>query len=319
MPALLLSEDHAALAQGRVVTIQTPGGTGALRVAADFVKQMLPGAKIWCSKPTWANHPSIFSAAGLDIREYAYFDAKKNSLAIDQMLADLNQVPAGDVVLLHACCHNPTGVDPSPEQWKSIAETIARRGALPLLDFAYQGFAEGLEEDAVGLRTLVDYVDEMLICSSFSKNFGLYSERVGALLAVGATSDTAQVVLSQLKRVVRANYSNPPAHGASIVATVLGDRQLTEQWKGELAAMRDRINGMRQLFVQRIGDQGIDRDFSFIEKQRGMFSFTGLTPEQVDQLRDEFSIYIVRSGRINVAGISEQNVDRLCSAIASVL
>ena len=235
------------------------------------------------------------------------------------MLADLNQVPAGDVVLLHACCHNPTGVDPSPEQWQSIAETIARRGALPLLDFAYQGFAEGLEEDAVGIRTLVDYVDELLICSSFSKNFGLYSERVGALLAVGATSDTAQVVLSQLKRVVRANYSNPPAHGASIVATVLGDRQLTEQWKGELAAMRDRINGMRQRFVQRIGDQGIDRDFSFIEKQRGMFSFTGLTPEQVDQLRDEFSIYIVRSGRINVAGISEQNVDRLCAAIASVL
>jgi aspartate/tyrosine/aromatic aminotransferase len=319
VPELMLGAGHPVTEAGRGVTVQTPGGTGALRLAADFIREMLPTAAVWCSRPTWANHPNVFRAAGLRVREYAYFDATSNALALDQMLADLGRVPAGDVVLLHGCCHNPSGVDPSPQQWRMIGETLANRGVLPLIDFAYQGFGDGLTEDAAGLRTLVDHNRELLVCGSFSKNFGLYCERVGALLAVADSGATAQVVLSQLKRLVRVNYSNPPAHGAAIVSTILGDEQLTRQWQAELETMRDRIHGMRQLFVQRMRDRSASEDFGFITRQRGMFSFSGLSPEQVDRLRQEFSIYIVRSGRINVAGITERNVDRLCEAIAAVL
>lgn len=316
VPKLLFGDtiDHA-----RTATIQSPGGTGALRVAGDFVKKMFPGAKIWTSNPTWANHPNIFAAAGLEVATYGYFDAASNALNFDAMLADLKTVPAGDVVLLHGCCHNPTGVDPSLEQWKQVSEVLAERKALPLVDFAYQGFADGLEEDAAGLRSLLEHHKELLVCSSFSKNFGLYRERVGALVTLSETPETSATVMSQLKKVVRTNYSNPPAHGANIVATVLNDAELTAQWHQELAEMRSRISGMRDLLVNGLAAAGIDQDFSFITRQRGMFSFSGLSKEQVERLKAEHSIYIVGSGRINVAGISENNVDYLCKAIAEVM
>lgn len=316
VPELLFGDtvDHA-----RTSTIQSPGGTGALRVAGDFVHKLFPSAKIWLSDPTWANHPNVFKAAGLEVKTYGYFEAETNSLNFDAMLSDLQQVPAGDVVLLHGCCHNPTGVDPSLEQWKKIGEVLADRNALPLVDFAYQGFADGLKEDAAGLRSLLSSHNELLVCSSFSKNFGLYRERVGALVALSKDVDTATSVMSQIKRTVRTNYSNPPSHGASIVATVLNDAELTKQWHAELADMRDRINGNRDLMVQKLAAAGIDKDFSFIQQQRGMFSFSGLSKEQVERLKNEFSIYIVGSGRINVAGITEHNVDYLCESIAKVM
>lgn len=316
VPNLLFADsvDHA-----RTSTIQTPGGTGALRIAGDFIRTQLPGAKIWMSDPTWANHPNVFGAAGLDVKKYGYFDAATNSLNYDAMLSDLKNVPAGDVVLLHGCCHNPTGVDPSIDQWKEVGAVLAERNVLPLVDFAYQGFADGLEPDASGLRALLSNHDELLVCSSFSKNFGLYRERVGALVALSKDAATASSVMSQLKRTVRTNYSNPPSHGASIVATVLGDAELTSQWHQELADMRDRINGNRDLLVEQLAAAGIDKDFSFIQSQRGMFSFSGLTKDQVDKLKNEFSIYIVGSGRINVAGITEDNVQYLCESIAKVI
>lgn len=316
VPRLMFGD---AVEPSRVATIQTPGGTGALRVASEFIKRMLPSARIWASDPTWANHPSVFAAAGLEMQTYGYFDAETSSLDFDSMLSGLNSVAAGDVVLLHGCCHNPTGVDPSTEQWTEISKLLAKRGALPLVDFAYQGFADGLGEDAAGLRSLLEDHSELLVCSSFSKNFGLYRERVGALVAVSKDPATSDIVMSQLKRTVRTNYSNPPSHGAAIVATILEDEELTRAWQQELAEMRDRINGMRNLLVERLAAAGINRDFSFIKRQRGMFSFSGLSKEQVDRLRNEHSIYIVGSGRINVAGISEENVDYLCQSIAKVL
>ena len=315
VPSLLFGDQVDA---ARTATIQSPGGTGALRVAVDFVKTLFPSAKIWLSTPTWANHPNIFAAAGLEVATYRYFDGTTNSLDFDAMLADLKSVPAGDVVLLHGCCHNPTGVDPTLSQWKEIGALLAERGVLPLVDFAYQGFADGLEQDASGLRALLEHHDELLVCSSFSKNFGLYRERVGALVALGKNSESAVTVMSQLKRVVRTNYSNPPSHGASIVATVLDDAELTNQWHEELAEMRERINGMRDLLVERLAAAGIAKDFGFIRQQRGMFSFSGLTKDQVERLRNEHAVYIVGSGRINVAGITEDNVDYLCQAIAKV-
>jgi len=316
VPKLLFGDtiDHA-----RTATIQSPGGTGALRVAGDFIRTMLPGAKIWMSNPTWANHPNVFKAAGLEVQSYSYFEPETSSLNFDAMLEDLKKVPAGDVVLLHGCCHNPTGVDPSLDQWKQVGEVLAQQGALPLVDFAYQGFADGLEADASGLRSLLSNHDELLVCSSFSKNFGLYRERVGALVALSKDADTAASVLSQIKRTVRTNYSNPPSHGASIVATVLNDAELTSQWHQELSDMRDRINGNRDLLVEKLAAAGIDKDFAFIQQQRGMFSFSGLTKQQVERLKEEFSIYIVGSGRINVAGVSESNVDYLCESIAKVM
>jgi aspartate/tyrosine/aromatic aminotransferase len=223
------------------------------------------------------------------------------------------------VVLLHGCCHNPTGIDPTVEQWSQVGELLRRRGVLPLVDFAYQGLADGIDEDAAGLRALVEHVDQLLVSSSFSKNFGLYRERTGALTIVGSTADQAQTVMSQLKLVIRANYSNPPAHGGGIVTIVLQDPKLRAKWETEVAEIRDRINGMRHLFVDTLKAKGITRDFSSIIQQRGMFSFSGLTKEQVEELRSKHAIYIVGSGRINVAGMTEANIDRLCEAIASVL
>jgi aspartate/tyrosine/aromatic aminotransferase len=316
---LLFGAGYEVGSSGRVVTVQAPGGTGALRVAADFIAKMTPAARVWLSDPTWPNHPSVFRAAGLGVATYPYFRASTNSVDFEAMLAAIQHIPAGDVLLLHGCCHNPTGVDLSPAQWRQVADVVAERKLLPLIDFAYQGFAHGLREDAAGLLTMYRPGCELLIASSFSKNFGLYNERVGALTVAAATSQAAQSALSHIKQAIRANYSNPPAHGAAIVATVLGDSGLRDEWEGEVAAMRDRINTMRHLFVETLNEKGARRDFSFIARQRGMFSFSGLTPEQVKALRDRYSIYIVGSGRISVAGMTEGNMDYLCDAIADVL
>lgn len=317
---LLFGADHEVLSSKRAVTAQTPGGTGSLRVAADFLKKHFPRAKIWQSKPTWANHPAIFSAAGMTVETYAYIDAAGRGLDFAAMLAALKQIPAGDVVLLHACCHNPTGIDPTPAQWKEIASVVHERGLLPLIDFAYQGFGEGLVEDAAGLREFAKPGRELLVSSSFSKNFGLYGERVGALTVVTTSEDAAQRALSQVRISVRTNYSNPPTHGAAIVATVLADAELRKQWEQELAAMRDRIHAMRRLFVETMKKKAPQHDFSFLQSQSGMFSFSGLSNMQVDELKNKHGVYVVGSGgRINVAGMTRDNMQPLCAAIAAVL
>jgi len=316
---LMFGDGHGIVAEGRGATAHCPGGTGALRVAGDYLHKLHPGSAIWLSDPTWANHPTIFAAAGLEVKAYAYRDPATNGLDFKAMLESLGQIPAGDVALLHGCCHNPTGIDPTVEQWSQIGELLRSRGVLPLVDFAYQGLADGIEQDAAGLRALVEHVDQLLIESSFSKNFGLYRERTGALTIIGTTAEQAKTVMSQLKLVIRANYSNPPAHGGGIVMTVLQDPELRAKWELEVAEIRDRINGMRHLFVDTLKAKGVTRDFSSIIQQRGMFSFSGLTKEQVGELREKHAIYIVGSGRINVAGMTKANIDRLCEAIASVL
>ncbi|MBE2213418.1 MAG: aspartate/tyrosine/aromatic aminotransferase [Opitutaceae bacterium] len=317
--AMMFGAGHEVITSRRATTAHTPGGTAALRVAADLIKKNFPKATVWLSDPTWPNHPQIFDAAGVPTKVYPYFDATANGLAFDKTLAALGQVAAGDFVLLHGCCHNPTGIDPTVAQWKQIAGVLAARGATALVDFAYQGFGRGLAEDAAGLLAILQPGVEMLVCSSFSKNFGLYRERVGALTAVSKDAETAAKVQSQVKAVIRANYSNPPSHGGSIVATILGDAALRAQWEKELAAMRDRINGMRQLFVATLKAKGVARDFGFIERQLGMFSFSGLTKDQVQKLRDQYAIYMVGNGRINVAGMRPATMDRLCEAIKSVM
>jgi aspartate/tyrosine/aromatic aminotransferase len=317
--ALLFGPEHEVTDSGRAATAHTPGGTGALRVAGDLLRRVAPQVRVWVSEPTWPNHPNVFGAAGLAVETYPYFDPATNSLALDRMLDALAEIPSGDVVLLHGCCHNPTGVDPTSDQWAQIADVLAERSLLPLVDFAYQGFADGIREDAAGIMALARPGRELLIASSFSKNFGLYNERVGALTVVAPSQDAAEATFSHVKRCIRANYSNPPAHGSAIITTVLGDAALHAEWEAEVGAMRDRINGMRRLFVERLAGKGVARDFSFIERQRGMFSMTGLTTDQVDRLREEHSIYMIRSGRINVAGMTEGNMDRLCQAVAGVL
>ena len=316
---LLFGRDHEILTSHRSVTAQAPGGTGALRVAADFIARMFPKARVWLSDPTWPNHPSIFKAAGLETGVYPYFDAATNGIKFDAMLAALNTIPAGDVVLLHGCCHNPTGADLTPSQWQQIATVVAERKLLPLIDFAYQGFGDGLEADAVGMRAMCQPGQEILIASSFSKNFGLYNERVGALTLVANTEQAADTALGHLKLAIRANYSSPPAHGAAIVTTILRDPALRAQWEQEVADMRERINQMRHLFVETLNEKGVQQDFSFIAHQRGMFSFSGLTPTHVKALREQHGVYIVGSGRISVAGMTEGNMDYLCEAIAAVL
>ncbi len=317
---LLLGEPGAAIeSAGRARTAHTPGGTGALRVAADFIKRCLGDVMIWMSDPTWANHPAIFDAAGIETHSYPYYDAQNKSVAFSAMCEALKEAPRGDVVLLHACCHNPGGVDLDVEQWRVLAEILKERGLLPLVDFAYQGFGDGLEEDAVGLRILCESLDEILICSSYSKNFGLYRERCGALTVVGASDEAVSRAMSHVEKVVRSNYSNPPAHGGAIVTAILTDNELRAMWEKEVSEMRNRINGMRSLFVKSLKAAGVKQDFSFIEQQRGMFSFSGLTREQVTDLRAKHAIYIVGSGRINVAGMTEANMPALCAAIADVL
>ncbi|HIG56205.1 MAG TPA: aspartate/tyrosine/aromatic aminotransferase [Candidatus Latescibacteria bacterium] len=316
---LLLGPEHEILSSERAVTVQSPGGTGALRIAGDFLARHYGDRPIWLSEPTWANHPKIFQAAGLQVETYPYFDAETNGLNESALLTALAKIPEGHTVLLHGCCHNPTGVDPSPACWGQIADIIAERNLLPLVDFAYQGLGDGFREDAVGLEALSRPGCELLIASSFSKNFGLYKERVGALTLVGADRDTAAKAMSHLKVAVRTSYSNPPAHGSAIVSEILGDEALSAQWEGEVAQMRKRINDMRVELVRGLKAKGIEHNFSFIEQQRGMFSFSGLGAEQVEALRGKYAIYIVSGGRINVAGLTSANLDYFCESVAAVL
>lgn len=315
---LLFGAGHPVMAASRAVTAHTPGGTGALRVAADFLKRANPTATVWISQPSWPNHPGVMKAAGLAVQTYPYFDAAGNRVDFAALLAALGSVAAGDVVILHGSCHNPTGADLTAAQWAQVAAALGERGAVPLVDFAYQGLAAGLREDAAGIAQLAAHLPELLIASSFSKNFGLYNERVGALTLVAGSAAAADASLSQVKSVIRANYSNPPAHGAAIVTAILNSPALRADWEAELGAMRARIHAMRGQFVRGLAVAGASRDYSFIERQNGMFSFTGLTKEQVRRLREEFAIYIVDSGRINVAGLTTHNLPAVCAAIAAV-
>ena len=316
--ALNLGE-HRVISENRIRTISTPGGTGALRIAGEFIKTCKPGATIWVSNPTWANHEGVFTAAGLSVKTYPYYDYENKCLDFTGMLEALQQVPADDAVLIHACCHNPSGMDLNQGQWQQVAELARDRGFLPVVDMAYQGFGEGLEQDASGLRLLADTVDEMIICSSCSKNFGLYRERIGACSVIGKSAAAADIINSVLLPTVRVTYSMPPAHGAAIVETILNSADLTAQWHAELKEMRDRIAGMRQLLVDKLVANGAARDFSFIIAQNGMFSFLGIDKDQVQRLQDEFSIYMVGSSRISIAAIAPDNVDYLAQSIASVL
>lgn len=316
---LLFGQGNALIAAGRARTAQTPGGTGALRVAADFLSTQTSVKRVWVSNPSWPNHKNVFNAAGLEVCEYQYYDAANHTLDFDGMLASLKEVKAGDVVLFHGCCHNPTGIDPTAEQWQQLAQLSLANGWLPLFDFAYQGFARGLEEDAEGLRIFAASHQELIVASSYSKNFGLYNERVGAITLVAGDAATADTAFSQVKYTIRANYSNPPSHGAAVVATILGNDALRTIWQQELSDMRQRIQRMRQLFVNTLADKGAHQDFSFIIKQNGMFSFSGLTKDQVIRLREEFGVYAVNSGRVNVAGMTPDNMSALCEAIVAVL
>ena len=316
---LLFGDNAEIIADKRAKTAQAPGGTGALRVAGEFIKRQLGDVKVWVSNPTWANHIGVFTAAGLETAQYSYYNAETKEKDFAAMVADLEQATAGDIVLLHGCCHNPTGIDPTADEWETLAKIVAEKKLLPLFDFAYQGFGAGVEEDAAGLRTFAKYNKEILIASSFSKNFGLYNERVGAFTLVGENEDVAATAFSQVKAIIRSIYSNPPAHGAAVVTYILNDAGLRAEWEAEVKEMRDRIQEMRELFVQTLKQQGVDADFSFIERQNGMFSFSGLNKDQVARLKDEFAIYIVGSGRISVAGMTKSNMLPLCHGIAAVM
>jgi aromatic-amino-acid transaminase len=316
---LLLGADSPLIAAGRVLTAQALGGTGALKIGADFLRQLLPQAKVYISDPSWENHRALFQQAGFTVETYPYYDAGTRGLNFDAMIGALQKLPAQSIVVLHACCHNPTGVDPTFEQWQQIAKVVKERDLVPFLDIAYQGFGAGLHEDGAVVRMFADMDITCFISSSFSKSFSLYGERVGALTVVANSKDESTRVLSQLKRVIRTNYSNPPTHGASIVAKVLNSPELFALWEKELAGMRDRIRLVRRQLVDKIKAQGVKQDFSFVLDQRGMFSYTGLTAAQVQRMREEFGIYAVSSGRICVAAINSGNIDAVAGAIAAVL
>ena len=315
---LIFGKDAAIVSDGRAVTFHCPGGTGALRIAGDFLFQQKIAKRVWISNPTWGNHFQIMEAAGLETAKYTYYNAQTKSLDFDAMLKDLSGAAEGDVVIIHACCHNPTGLDLTHEQWDKLAAFLADKKLLPLLDFAYQGFGRGLEEDAYGVRQILKTGIEFLIASSYSKNFGMYNERVGALTAVCTSADIAKKVESQIKLSIRCAISNPPAHGEKVVVTVLSTPELRAQWEQELAEMRERMRRMRELLADKLGAAGAG-DFSFIVTQNGMFSFLGITKEQVETLRNKYGIYIVSSGRACVAGINDNNVDYLADALATVI
>lgn len=316
---LLFGKNHPIITDKRVCTAQTPGGTGALRVAADFLVKKAGVKRVWISRPTWPNHNQVFSSVGLQVVEYDYYNAEDHCLSFTAMLNDLEKIQPGDLVLFHGCCHNPTGIDPTKEQWEVLAELTKKKGGLPIFDFAYQGFGSGLEEDAKGLRIFAEKHAEFIVCSSYSKNFGLYNERVGACTIVAEDDKITEAAFSQLKIIIRTTYSNPPAHGGLIVETILSDDKLRHDWEHELRDMRQRIQRMRQLFVQTLKEAGATQDFSFIIDQKGMFSFSGLTTEQVLRLRSEFAVYAVNSGRVNVAAMTLSNMVPLCKAIKAVL
>jgi len=316
---LLLGESSPLIAAGRVVTVQALGGTGALKIGADFLKRVEPNAKVAISDPSWENHRALFESAGFEVVAYPYYDAATHGVNFPAMLDALNSYPAGTIVVLHACCHNPTGVDLSEAQWKQVVEVVKARGLVPFLDIAYQGFGDGIQEDAFAVRLFAEAELNAFVSSSFSKSFSLYGERVGALSVITTGKDEAARVLSQLKRVIRTNYSNPPTHGGSIVASVLATPALRATWETELGEMRDRIRAMRTGLVERLKAAGVARDFGFVNAQRGMFSYSGLNAAQVDRLREEFGIYAVGTGRICVAALNMRNIDTVANAIAHVL
>ncbi|MEZ0152725.1 MAG: aromatic amino acid transaminase [Candidatus Reddybacter sp.] len=316
---LVFGAQHPALQAERVRTVLTPGGCGALRVGAEFLKRCSENATVWVSDPTWANHLPLLGNAGLKLAEYPYYEAGSAGIKFDEMMSALANVGRGDIVLLHGCCHNPCGADLNEEQWREMTALAAKNGFLPFIDLAYQGFGRGLDEDAYGIRYMAEHLPELLVASSCSKNFGLYRERVGSLSVLSDNSGQSDAALTHVNNVVRGNYSMPPSHGGAIVGEILTDAALHQNWETELAGMRNRINQLRVLLVDKLSAQNVDRDFSFIAKQHGMFSFLGLSVAQVDQLREQFSIYMVGSSRVNIAGISQSNIDYLAQSIAAVL
>jgi len=317
--SLVFGADSEPVKSGRVATIQALGGTGGLKVGADFLRRLYPDAKLCISDPSWENHRALFESAGFKVETYPYYDPATHGVKFDAMLAYFRSLPAGTILCLHACCHNPTGVDLTADQWTQVVETIKAADLVAFVDMAYQGFGDGLAEDSVAVRRFVEAGMTFFVSTSFSKSFSLYGERVGALSAVTASKDEADRVLSQLKRVIRTNYSNPPTHGAQIVTAVLSSPELRAMWERELGEMRDRIKQMRAALADGLKKSGVKRDFSFVMDQRGMFSYTGLTSAEVDRLRNEFSIYAVSSGRICVAALNTKNVDYVVKAIAKVV
>ncbi|MDZ7812850.1 MAG: amino acid aminotransferase [Ideonella sp.] len=316
---LLFGAEHAALKAGRVTTIQTVGSSGGLKVGADFIARWFPGSAVWVSDPTWDNHRAVFEGSGLTVNTYPYYDPATGGLRFDALLQTLQGLPAKSVVLLHACCHNPTGVDLTAAQWDALIPVLRERGLIAFLDIAYQGFGDGMMEDAYAIRALADAGLSFFVANSFSKSLSVYGERCGALSVVCPDKAQAELVLGQLKFTVRRNYSNPPLHGGQLVATILNDPALFKQWGEELDAMRVRIRQMREQLHAIVSAKVPGRDFSYFLTQRGMFSYTGLSAAQVDRLRDEFGVYLVRSGRICVAGLNSRNVERTAQAMAEVL
>ncbi|MBK1780501.1 aspartate/tyrosine/aromatic aminotransferase [Advenella sp. WQ 585] len=316
---LLLGKESPLAKEGRTLTFQALGGTGALKIGADFLKQITPDSKVFISNPSWENHRALFERAGFTVENYAYYDAASHGLDFEGMLASFKNMPAKSIVILHACCHNPTGVDPTLDQWKQIVQLVQEKDLIPFLDIAYQGFGDGLEEDAKVVRLFADQGISMFISSSFSKSFSLYGERVGALTLITSSADESTRVLSQVKRVIRTNYSNPPTHGGTIVSSVLNSPELFALWEEELAGMRNRIREMRQQLVAKLKEHGVTQNFDFVLSQRGMFSYSGLTSEQVDRLRNEHGVYAVSSGRICVAALNSRNIDYVAKAITQVL
>ncbi|HNQ56784.1 MAG: aspartate/tyrosine/aromatic aminotransferase [Burkholderiales bacterium] len=316
---LLFGAGSELIKDGRVVTVEALGGTGALKVGADYLKRLLPTAKVCISDPSWENHRALFESAGFAVENYPYYDAASKGVDFAAMKACLAGLPAGTIVVLHACCHNPTGADLSEAQWQEVVETVRARGLVAFIDMAYQGFADGIEPDAVALRLFAASGLQFFVSSSFSKSFSLYGERVGALSIVTANKDESARVLSQVKRVVRTNYSNPPTHGGAIVAAVLASPELRKLWEEELAGMRERIRAMRTGLVEKLRAHGVAQDFSFVAKQRGMFSYTGLGAGQVERLQAEFGIYAVSTGRICLAALNSRNIDYTADAIAAIL
>jgi len=317
--SLLFGKDSQLLAEGRVVTAEALGGTGALKVGADYLKRLLPDAKLYISDPSWENHRALFESAGFQVESYPYYDAATRGVNFSGMKATLGTLPAGSIIVLHACCHNPTGADLTEAQWRETIETIRARGLVAFIDMAYQGFADGIPEDALALNLFAASGLQFFVSSSFSKSFSLYGERVGALSIVTASKDESARVLSQVKRVIRTNYSNPPTHGGAVVAAILSNPELRQMWEVELAGMRDRIRTMRLSLVEKLKAKGVTQDFSFVIKQRGMFTYTGLSAEQVARLQNEFGVYAVSTGRICIAALNTRNIDYVADAIVAVL
>ncbi|WP_018609589.1 amino acid aminotransferase [Uliginosibacterium gangwonense] len=317
--ALLFGKDSALIAEGRTLTVEALGGTGALKVGADYLKRLLPAAKVYISDPSWENHRALFESAGFVVENYPYYDPATRGVNFAAMKSFLAALPAGSIIILHACCHNPTGADMSDAQWAEVVAVCKERGLIPFLDMAYQGFAEGIDADAVAVRAFAASGLQFFISSSFSKSFSLYGERVGALTIVTSAKEESARVMSQVKRVVRTNYSNPPTHGGAVVAAVLASPELRKMWEDELAGMRVRIREMRTSLVEKLAARGTAQDFGFVVKQRGMFSYTGLTAAQVERLKTEFGIYAVSTGRICLAALNTKNIDYVADAIAAVL